>query len=135
MDAENNKFLTKIARTPVLLTISFGVLFISLFLSNVVLAFLQEVLMAVKEFAEGNMQPSIHLSWTDFFHFQGDLYAFYIGFYCVVLYGLIRFWINIKVNFSELNHGQLGTSEFEDVKELKRQYKVVPGGKKNYKGA
>ncbi|MDE1418968.1 VirD4-like conjugal transfer protein, CD1115 family [Bacillus licheniformis] len=134
MDAEQNKILTKLAKTHVLLAISFGVLFISFFISNFVLAFLQEVLKAVRQFANGNMEPSFDLSWENFFHFQAALYPFYIGFYCIVVYGLIRFWINIKVNFSELNRGQLGTSEFEDEKNLRKQYKVIPGSKKDYKG-
>lgn len=134
MEAEQNKILTKLAKTHVLLAISFGVLFISFFISNFVLAFLQEVLKAVRQFANGNMEPSFDLSWGNFFHFQAALYPFYIGFYCIVVYGLIRFWINIKVNFSELNRGQLGTSEFEDEKNLRKQYKVIPGSKKDYKG-
>ena len=62
-------------------------------------------------------------------------YTLLYRFYCIVVYGLIRFWINIKVNFSELNRGQLGTSEFEDEKNLRKQYKVIPGSKKITKAA
>ena len=130
------KFLAieKIADTKVLLVISTVVLFVSFFIANFVLSLLQEILRFIGRFAKTSELGRFHVSFQDFLHFQPDLKAFYIGFYGLVLFVLLKFIINMKMNYGDLNKGQHGTSEFATVKELKQQYKIIPGSKEPYEG-
>lgn len=111
------------------------ILVASFFLANFVLAFLQEVAQALISMAnEPEKEVQFSLSANDFINFQSDVLVFYIGFYVVVGVGLIKFLYNIKMNYASLNRGQHGTSEFETVKNLKKQYKIIPAKTKEYDG-
>lgn len=111
------------------------ILVASFFLANFVLAFLQEVAQALISMAnEPEKEVQFSLSANDFINFQSDVLVFYIGFYVVVGVGLIKFLYNIKMNYASLNQGQHGTSEFETVKNLKKQYKIIPAKTKEYDG-
>ncbi|MCY9746961.1 VirD4-like conjugal transfer protein, CD1115 family [Paenibacillus larvae] len=131
--------IKKLAETKFLLVVSCIVLVVSVFLSNLLFSLVQNLAIAIKEANNQNAQwmQSFHMSWNDIFNFHTDvpnIIYFYLATLCITLFGLVRFWYNMKINYSALNTGQHGTSEFEDVKELKKQYKVVPGSKKNYPG-
>lgn len=132
----NKKFfaIEKIAETKVLLVIALVVLFVSFFIANFLLSFLQEVLRFLVRFAKTSEVGNFQVSLQGFFHFQPDLKEFYIGFYGIVLFVLLKFIIEIKMNYGDLNKGQHGTSEFATVKELKQQYKIIPGSKEPYEG-
>lgn len=111
------------------------ILVASFFLANFVLAFLQEVGQALISMAnEPEKEVQFSLSANDFINFQSDVLVFYIAFYAVVGVGLIKFLYNIKMNYASLNQGQHGTSEFETVKNLKKQYKIIPAKTEEYDG-
>lgn len=111
------------------------ILVASFFLANFVLAFLQEVGQALISMAnEPEKEVQFSLSTNDFINFQSDVLVFYIAFYAVVGVGLIKFLYNIKMNYASLNQGQHGTSEFETVKNLKKQYKIIPAKTEEYDG-
>ncbi|PFR98858.1 hypothetical protein COK55_32960, partial [Bacillus cereus] len=81
--------INKLAETKVLMLISILVLFFNFFFANFLLAFLQNVLVVFKAFANQNMQAMdlFHLSWEDCFNFQRDIITFYIGAYALTLFG------------------------------------------------
>lgn len=131
--------IKKLAETKFLLVVSCIVLVVSVLLSNLLFSLVQNLATAIKEANNQNAQwmQSFHMSWNDIFNFHTDvphIIYFYLATLCITLFGLARFWYNMKINYSALNTGQHGTSEFEDVQELRKQYKVVPGSKKNYPG-
>lgn len=111
------------------------VLVVSVFLANFLLAFIQSIGTTIQQFSVNPDNTSFSLDWKSFFHFQGNWMEYYIGFYLLVGIGLLKFVYNIKINYSSLNKGQHGTGEFETVKNLKRQYQIIPGSKKEYKGS
>ncbi|MDF9524695.1 type IV secretory system conjugative DNA transfer family protein [Bacillus cereus] len=128
--------INKLAETKILMLISILVLFLNFYFANFLLAFLQNILVVFKEFAQQNMQAMdlFQLSWEDCFNFQRDIMTFYIGAYALTLFGLLKFWYSMKTNYATMNENQHGSAEFEEPKELVKQYKVVPGSDKEYKG-
>lgn len=131
---KDRAILERLANTKVLMILVSGFLFVSFFLANFLLAFLQELLMALKQFSENPETVDFSLEWGSFFVFQKTLLPFYIGFYIIALIGVVKFIYNVRMNYQSLNEGQHGTSEFETVKELKKQYKVIPASEKEYEG-
>lgn len=111
-------------------------LFLSLFVANFLLAFLQEVGSVIVAFAnDADADVSFDLSLKSALDLQWHVPEFYIAFYFVIGIGLAKFWYNVKMNYDDLNKGQHGTSEFEKVNELKKQYKIVPAKEKEYDGS
>lgn len=112
------------------------VLFCSIFIANFLLAFLQEAFRFVVDFGEDpDAVASFSIDWRSAFELQLDILEFYIGFYLVLGIGISKFIYNMKMNYEDLNKGQHGTSEFEKVHELKKQYKVIPAMDKEYEGS
>ncbi|MFL0365714.1 VirD4-like conjugal transfer protein, CD1115 family [Pseudobacillus sp. 179-B 2D1 NHS] len=127
-------FLERIANTKILIVIVAAFLFISFFLANFLLAFLQEILRVLEQFAENPENVYFSLTGKSFFVFQEAYFPFYMGFYIIALVGVVKFVYNVRLNYQSLNEGQHGTSEFETVKELKKQYKIIPASQKEYEG-
>lgn len=132
---QSNQALERLSEWKTIFVISIVVLFVSFFISNVTLAFLQELIVVVKQFADDPEKVSFSLDWKkNLVHFQKDLVGYYVGFYLLVLIGIVKFIYNLKMNYSTLDHGQHGTGDFESVKNLKKQYKIIPASKEEYKG-
>ena len=113
-----------------------AILFLSIFIANFLLAFLQEVGNIVVAFAnDPDANVSFGLSWKSIFDIQWNVIEFYVAFYLIVCIWLMKFVYNIKMNYDSLNKGQHGTSEFEKVSELKKQYKIIPAKDKGYEGS
>lgn len=125
--------LQRFVEPKFLLVFSFLILIAGAFLANFLLAFLQEVLFVIERFAK-SQSVNFSIDWKSFFYFQKEMYWFYVGFYILLGIGLLKFIYNLKVNFDSLNKGQHGTSEFESVKELKKQYKIIPAKTEEYDG-
>lgn len=113
-----------------------AILFLSFFVANFLLSFLQEVgtLIIAMANEEPNM-PALSINWKDAFQFQPNILEFYVGFYLVLGIGIVKFIYNIRMNYETLNKGQHGTSEFETVKNLKKQYKIIPAKSQEYEGS
>ncbi|MBS4203666.1 VirD4-like conjugal transfer protein, CD1115 family [Lederbergia citrea] len=126
--------LERLSSPKVLFLPTIGFLIVSFFLANFILAFLQAFLLAVEQFARDPDNLSFSIPRGSFLHFQGDILWFYAGFYLVVGIGLIKFLFNMRLNYQSLNKGQHGTSEFEKVNGLKKQYKIIPSATKEYDG-
>src|SRR5699024_5259778 len=108
---------------------------LSIFLANFILAFLQEVGAIIVAMAREEDVPTFSLSLNDAFKFQFNVIEYYIGFYVVIAIGLAKFVYNMRMNYETLNKGQHGTSEFETVKNLKKQYKIIPAKTNEYDGS
>ncbi|MFD1705220.1 VirD4-like conjugal transfer protein, CD1115 family [Siminovitchia sediminis] len=131
-----SEFFEKYTSKKTIAVIILVILFLSFFVANFLLAFLQEVgnvLVTMMNNPDENI--SFSLNWQSVFVFQPKIIEFYIAFYFVLAIGLIKFIYNIKMNYDSLNKGQHGTSEFEKVKELKKQYKIIPAKKEEYDGS
>lgn len=131
---KNHSFLERLASPKVLLILVIGYLIAAFFLANFSLSFLQEVIQAFKRFANDSGNTIFDFSWTWFLKYQHEMLWFYVGFYVIVLIGLVKFVYNIKMSYSSLDKGQHGTGEFEKVNELKKQYKIIPAAKEEYEG-
>lgn len=133
---KDRELLEKLASPKILIPFIIGILILSIFLANFILAFLQEVINSIQSFAENPENVDFSMDWTaSFLSFQGDLIGYYIGFYIVVGIGILKFIYNMRTNYKTLDEGQHGTSEFENVSNLKNQYKVIPGVKDEYPGS
>lgn len=126
--------LEKLSNTKVLIPVSLIFLGLSFFIANFILAFLLEIVAAVEQFAKDPKDIKFSLRVEDFFNYQPNLMPYYIGFYILAAYGLVKFIYKMRMNYKSLNEGQHGTSEFEKVKELKKQYKKIPASKDTYEG-
>ncbi|MFD1707560.1 VirD4-like conjugal transfer protein, CD1115 family [Siminovitchia sediminis] len=131
---QNKQLLERLTSPKAIFLFAIGFLIVSFFLANFVLAFLQKLLLAIEQFAKDPENVGFSIPWESFLHFQTDVLWFYAGFYLIVGIGLIKFLFNIRMNYQSLNKGQHGTSEFEKVKALKKQYKMIPAAKEEYDG-
>ncbi|MFS0646124.1 VirD4-like conjugal transfer protein, CD1115 family [Siminovitchia sp. 179-K 8D1 HS] len=131
---QDKQLLERLSSPKAIFLFAIGFLIVSFFLANFVLAFLQELLLAIEQFAKDPENAGFSIPWESFLYFQTDVLWFYAGFYLIVGIGLIKFLFNIRLNYQSLNKGQHGTSEFEKVKALKKQYKMIPAAKEEYDG-
>lgn len=124
----------KLFNTKVVALIILFVLVASFFIANMLLAFLQELVTAIQLFADDPNKVTFSFDWQSMFQFQSNMKAYYIGFYILTGIGILKLIYNVQMNYKTLNKGQYGTSSFEEVKQLKKQYNIVPATKKEYKG-
>ncbi|RFA33845.1 type IV secretion system protein VirD4 [Virgibacillus dokdonensis] len=124
----------KLFNTKVVALIILFVLVASFFIANMLLAFLQELVTAIQLFADDPNKVTFSFDWQSMFQFQSNMSAYYIGFYILTGIGILKLIYNVQMNYKTLNKGQHGTSEFVQVKELKKQYKIVPAKEKEYNG-
>ncbi|ALX47642.1 VirD4-like conjugal transfer protein, CD1115 family [Lentibacillus amyloliquefaciens] len=107
------------------------------FLANFLLHFFQQVLHLIEGFANNPEQVNLStfsVDWECVFIFQKEWLEFYIGFYILVGISLLKLLYNIKMNYQTINRGQHGTNEFESVKNMKKQYQIIPASKTEYEG-
>lgn len=129
----DKQILHRLAETKILIVVITFLFIVGFFLANFLLAFLQEILLAIEQFAKS--EPiNFSISWQSFFAFQSELLSFYLGFYIILSIGILKLVYNVRLNYKSLNTGQYGTSEFESVKELKKQYKIIPAKEAEYDG-
>ncbi len=128
------KYLERLAQPKMLLLFSVIYWFVMFFVANFVLAFLQSILQSIQQFKEDPKSVSFSMDWLSIFDFQTSWMPFYIGFAIICAIGFVKFLYRIRMNFVNLNTGQHGTSEFEQVRELKKQYKIIPAATKEYDG-
>ncbi|MEG0258567.1 MAG: type IV secretory system conjugative DNA transfer family protein [Lysinibacillus sp.] len=129
-----NNYLERLSNPKMLFLFSIVYLVVMFFVANFVLGFLQAILASIQQFETDAKSVSFTLDWRSTFNFQGDWLSFYIGFTIISAIGLVKFIYNMRMNFVNLNKGQHGTSEFEQMRELKKQYKVISAAKKEYDG-
>lgn len=129
----DKRFMSRFANVQFLFVFSIVVLISSFFLANFILHFLQVVLQFITTFANNPNKASFSIDWGSFFVYQ-PYPLYYLGFYSIVLFGLVKFLFAMKMSYGSLNKGQHGTSEFESPKQLKKQYKIIPGEKGEYEG-
>ncbi|WP_342472387.1 type IV secretory system conjugative DNA transfer family protein [Metasolibacillus sp. FSL H7-0170] len=127
------RLLEFIAKPKLLLLFSLFYSIVMFFVANFVLAFLQSILAAIQQFQQ-NQKVLFNMNWQSVFDFQANILPFYIGFALLSAIGLIKFVYNIRLSYGNLNQGQHGTSEFEEVKQLKKQYKIIPAAHEEYDG-
>ncbi|WP_174615266.1 VirD4-like conjugal transfer protein, CD1115 family [Virgibacillus ihumii] len=114
-----------------------GVTIASFFMANFLLHFFQQVGKLIIRFSENAKTfsfESFSVDWHSFFIFQEEHWKYYIGFYIVLAVGIIKLLYNIRMNYQSINHGQHGTNEFESVKNMKKQYQIIPASKEAYDG-
>lgn len=131
---QDKQLLERLSSPKIMFLLIIGFFIVSFFLANFVLAFLQELLLAVEQFAKDPENIGFTIPWGSFLHFQRDIFWFYTGFFLIVGIGMIKFLFNMRMNYQSLNKGQHGTSEFEKVKALKKQYKIIPAATEEYDG-
>lgn len=110
---------------------------IGFFFANFLLHFLQQILFLVDDFATNPEEVNFHnfsVDWHHFFIFQKKWIGFYLGFYIVIGISAVKLLYNMKMNYQSINKGQHGTNEFEKVKNMKKQYLVIPSKTKEYEG-
>lgn len=132
---KENRLLAWLAHPHVLTVFSAFYVFIMIFVANFVLAFLQEVAIAFIQFSENPEDVTFQMDWKSaLFMFQTDFPMYYIGFTLVAGLLLLKIIYNMRLNFMDLKRGGHGTSEFEKVSALKKQYKIIPASKSEYEG-
>ncbi|WP_425445370.1 VirD4-like conjugal transfer protein, CD1115 family [Virgibacillus phasianinus] len=114
-----------------------SIVIVGFFFANFLLHFFQQVLHLLETFARHPEKinfKSFSVDWHYLFIFQKEWIGFYVGFYVVVGISVMKLLYNIKMNYQSINHGQHGTNEFESVKNMKKQYQIIPASKKEYNG-
>ncbi|WP_088051871.1 VirD4-like conjugal transfer protein, CD1115 family [Virgibacillus dakarensis] len=110
---------------------------IGFFLANFLLHFILQVLHLIEGFAKNPEKVNLNtfsVDWHYFFIFQKEWIEFYLSFYIVIGISLLRLLYNIKMNYQSINRGQHGTNEFETVRNMKKQYQIIPASKTEYEG-
>lgn len=128
--------LEKMSSPKMLVVFIFLYAAISFFVANFLLAFFQEILIIVQAFINDaeSAEIAFSLSAKDLLIFQKEWMPFYIGFYAITGIGLLKYVYNMRLNYQTLDRGQHGTSQFEQVKELKKQYTIIPSKEAEYEG-
>lgn len=137
MGGKSGSRLSFFAKGPTLAAFSLIWIVFCLLLSNYILSFFMSLMKFIQPILKGgeiNLEKYHFPPFSEIFVFRYQYWGVYTVLYAVALIGLIKFIYNMVVNYRELNNGQYGTSEFEDPKNLKKQYKVIPGSKKEYEG-
>ncbi|MEC1177272.1 type IV secretory system conjugative DNA transfer family protein [Metasolibacillus meyeri] len=127
------QLLGKLAKPKVLLVFSIFYSVLMFFLANIVLAFIQALVFAFQQF-QVDQTVALQMKWQSISNFQKDIFPFYLAFAFLSLIGLIKFIYKIRMSYTDLNEGQHGTSEFERMKQLKKQYKIIPAAHEEYDG-
>lgn len=110
---------------------------VGFFFANFLLHFLQQVLHLVEGFATNPEKVNFntfYVDWHYFFIFQKEWIEFYVGFYILIGISLLKLLYNVKMNYQSINKGQHGTNEFEKVKNMKKQYLIIPSKQEEYEG-
>lgn len=119
-----------------LLYISVFVLFIGFFAANVLI---EMVVRSLEYFGDAISNPETAKfklpTWDVVYTPQTEYLLGYLLFYFITFGILIKIYINLKLNFDDLDKGQHGTREFATVDELKKQYKIIPSKDKEYDGS
>ncbi|WP_200411772.1 VirD4-like conjugal transfer protein, CD1115 family [Virgibacillus salexigens] len=134
----NHKSLTEhVSNRKVVATFVLLIIVMGFFLANFLLHFFQQVLHLIEGFANNPERVNIKtftVDWHYVFLFQKEWIEFYVGFYIFVGISLLKLLYNIKMNYQSINHGQHGTNAFESVKNMKKQYQIIPASKTEYEG-
>lgn len=128
-----HRILGFIAKPKLLLIFSLLYSITMFFIANFILTFLQTLLAVIQQFQK-NQQITFKMNWHSALEFQADIMPFYIGFALLSAIGLIKFVYKMRMSYGNLNEGQHGTSEFETIKQLKKQYKIIPATHEEYEG-
>ncbi|MCT6922808.1 VirD4-like conjugal transfer protein, CD1115 family [Metasolibacillus sp.] len=127
------QLLGKLAKPKMLLVFSVLYSAVMFLLANIVLAFIQALVVAFQQF-QVDQSLTLQMRWQSMWDFQKDILPFYLAFAFLSLIGLIKFIYKIRMSYTDLNEGQHGTSEFEQMKQLKKQYKIIPAAHEEYDG-
>ncbi|MEK5394081.1 type IV secretory system conjugative DNA transfer family protein [Margalitia sp. FSL K6-0131] len=132
----NKNLLSYLANTKVLLVASIVYIFLSIFLSNVILTLILSLYDFLTLFLKDQNVSiaNIGITSSSILEFKPKYYWFYIGMFALNMWGLIRTVYKLKKNYGNINKGQRGTSEFTTLPELKKQYRAVPEKDKEYPG-
>src|SRR5699024_4513218 len=138
MNTSDKKTFTEHLSNPKMMSLFIiSMVIIGFFFANFLLHFLQQILFFVDDFATNPQEANFYkfsVDWHHFFIFQKKWIGFYLGFYIVIGISVVKLLYNMKMNYQYINKGQHGTNEFEKVKNMKKQYLVIPSKTKEYEG-
>lgn len=137
MDTSYKPITERLSDWKIVSALMIAIVVVGFFFANFLLHFFQQVLQLIERFSnqpENFSFESFSVDWHYFFIFQQEWMNFYIGFYIVIAILVVRFLYNIKMNYQSINRGQHGTNEFETVKNIKKQYQIIPAAKTEYEG-
>jgi len=135
MHHDQKRLTDYLSNWKVIVMISLLLICIGFVLANFLLHFLQQVFALMKGFnSDPNNLDEFSVDWHYLFIFQKEWYQFYIGFCLIIGIILLKYFYNMKMNYESINKGQHGTNEFETVKNLKKQYHIIPAKKSEYEG-
>lgn len=125
----------KLGDKRLVLVIAVFILAISFFIANFIIAFLREVGNFLIVFMDNPDVVDFNFNWNWFITIHTDMAMGYVIFYLLIFVLIFKISYNMKMNFDDLDSGQHGSRRFEDVKELKKQYKVIPSKTEEYEGS
>jgi len=125
----------KLGDKKLVIGIALFIIAISFFVANFIISFLREIGNFLIAFMDDPDIVNFNFSWDWFLTVHGDMLMGYVIFYLLVIVLIVKISYNIKMNFDDLDSGQHGSRRFEDVKELKKQYKVIPSKTEEYEGS
>lgn len=107
---------------------------VSFFIANFIISFVRELGNFFIAFMD-DPEASFNFGRDWFVTFHSDLLVGYGIFYLLTVIVILKIAYNIKMNFDNLDEGQHGVREFEEPKELKKQYRVIPAKTEEYEGS
>lgn len=125
----------KLGDKRLVIVIALFIIAISFFVANFIISFLREMGNFLMVFMDDPEVTNFDFSWNWFLTIHTDMYMGYGIFYLLVFVLIFKVSYNMKMNFDDLDSGQHGSRRFEDVKELKKQYKVIPSKTEEYEGS
>lgn len=125
----------KIANKKFLFIVVCMLLVLSVFVANLAIHFVTEVVNFLYMMGIDYEKASFEVSWKELFIFEKDYLIGYTIFYAIVVFFILKILYSIKINFDDLDEGQYGSRKFEEMSELKKQYKIIPSKEKEYEGS
>lgn len=109
-------------------------LFGLLTLTNGLIGLIQSVLPFLEQGTIGTPAGKFNFTWKEFISIKKEWSEVYFFIFLLSSIFLLKYWWNMKLYREKLDKGQHGTSEFEKVNELKKQYKIIPAKEQQYEG-
>jgi len=113
----------KLADHKLIITVIVMLLIVSIFVANFAIAFVIETVNFFVMMGLDYQRANFEMSWKEVFNFKKEYVIGYSMFYALVIYFIVKMVYKVKLNFDDLDEGQHGSRKFEEVSELKKQYK------------
>src|SRR5699024_3493514 len=125
----------KLADHKLIITVIVMLLIVSIFVANFAIAFVIETVNFFVMMGLDYQRANFEMSWKEVFNFKKEYVIGYSMFYALVIYFIVKMVYKVKLNFDDLVEGQHGSRKFEEVSELKKQYKIIPSKDEEYEGS